>query len=388
MLPPDLSTSSLDHAATILDQLFPQSSTLIATEPSPTAAVLQIATIMISSTPTILHSLTSSSTPFATLSPSVSPQDIPQDTGECELLGPFAILVQAALGGLALLSLVYKRWRERPQRPIKIWAFDASKQVVGSVLLHLANLVMSMFSAGQIQVPVAQAAASAARANGEEYQPNPCSFYLLNLAIDTTLGIPILIIILRLLTAGATLTPLAHPPESIQSGHYGTPPRATWWLKQSLIYFIGLLCMKTCVFIIFELLPWIVQVGDWALRWTEGNEAVQIAFVMLIFPLIMNALQYYIIDSFIKNNKATAAEVDEGDAVGEDDALLAGDDSLEQEEARKEDAQTATTKGTPKESSRSLLNAEHDLDHHTPEASSSASGSRIEADALSRKLGR
>ena len=101
--------------------------------------------------------------------------------------------------------------------------------------------------------------------------------------------------------------------------------------------------MKTCVFIVFQLLPWIVQVGDWALRWTEGNEAVQIAFVMLIFPLIMNALQYYIIDSFIKN-KAPAESADEGDAVGEDDALLADDDILDEEEARKEDAQIAGTK--------------------------------------------
>lgn len=59
--------------------------------------------------------------------------------------------------------------------------------------------------------------------------------------------------------------------------------------------------MKLCVFFIFQLLPWIAWVGDWALRWTEGNEAVQITFVMFIFPLIMNALQYWIIDGFIKD---------------------------------------------------------------------------------------
>lgn len=59
--------------------------------------------------------------------------------------------------------------------------------------------------------------------------------------------------------------------------------------------------MKFCVFVLFQLLPWIAWVGDWALRWTEGNEAIQITFVMFIFPLIMNALQYWIIDSFIKD---------------------------------------------------------------------------------------
>jgi hypothetical protein len=95
----------------------------------------------------------------------------PDETGECQLLGPFSLLIQAALGGLAILSLVYKRWRERPQRPLKVWAFDVSKQVFGSVMLHLANLLLSMFSAGHFEIT-------------QEYQPNPCSFYLLNLGID------------------------------------------------------------------------------------------------------------------------------------------------------------------------------------------------------------
>jgi hypothetical protein len=99
----------------------------------------------------------------------------PEDDGECQLLGPFAVFIQGALGALALLSLVYKRWRERPQRPIKIWAFDVSKQVVGSILLHVANLLMSMLSSGQLTVSPSTSGSTSA---------NPCSFYLLNLAID------------------------------------------------------------------------------------------------------------------------------------------------------------------------------------------------------------
>jgi len=256
------------------------------------------------------------------------------------------VFVQAALGALALLSLVYKRWRERPQRPIKVWAFDASKQVVGSILLHLANLVMAMFSAGQIQATIAKSAASAAGADLEDqYQPNPCSWYLLNLAIDTTIGIAILIGILKVLTIGASYTPLARPLESIESGHYGTPPKTTWWLKQCLIYFMGLMGMKTCVFLIFQLCPWLGRVGDWALRWTEGNAAVQIAFVMFIFPLIMNAMQYYIIDTFIKNNKSSDSLPSDGGDGQEDDeqgGLLAeGRDhghSIDEDEACKDDA--------------------------------------------------
>ena len=66
--------------------------------------------------------------------------------------------------------------------------------------------------------------------------------------------------------------------------------------------------MKACVFFIFKICPWIVNVGDWSLRWTEGNDKVQIFFVMLFFPVIMNALQYYIIDGFIKNQKPSDHE--------------------------------------------------------------------------------
>jgi len=128
------------------------------------------------------------------------------------------------------------------------------------------------------------------------------------LAEQTTIGIPILIVFLRLLTYAFSLTPLGQPPESIHSGHYGQPPKAKWWLKQSFIYFLGLLGMKFCVYLIFQICPWIIRVGDWALRWTEGNEMVQIFFVMLFFPVVMNALQYYIVDSFIKDQKPSDHE--------------------------------------------------------------------------------
>ena len=84
-------------------------------------------------------------------------------------------------------------------------------------------------------------------------------------------------------------TPLANPPQSLTSGNYGQPPKFRWWLKQFLIYVIGLVLMKLCVFALFQLFPWLGWVGDWALKWTEGNERLQIAFAMFIFPLIMNA---------------------------------------------------------------------------------------------------
>lgn len=196
-------------------------------------------------------------------------------------------------------------------------------------MLHLANLLMSMFSAGQFEIT-------------SKYRPNPCSFYLLNLGIDTTLGIPILIFILHILNRLAAYTPLANPPESIESGNYGAPPRAAWWFKQAMIYFFGLLGMKICVFFLIQLLPFIVKIGDWALRWTEGNTALQIIFVMLLFPVIMNAIQYYIIDTFIKRPLSRTHELlQEDDEV--EDALL--DDGRTPHNALLSSAEDADTFG-------------------------------------------
>jgi len=77
--------------------------------------------------------------------------------------------------------------------------------------------------------------------------------------------------------------------------------------------------MKICVLIIFLALPWISRIGDWALRWTEGNEQLQVFFVMLFFPVVMNATQYYIIDSFIKNQKPGEHEELAGEDGDSDD---------------------------------------------------------------------
>jgi hypothetical protein len=113
--------------------------------------------------------------------------------GECRLLGPFALFVQLALGALALTSLVYKRWRERPQRPLKIWFFDVSKQVLGSLLVHVVNVFMSMLTSGRFSIKLNAATIQTAQRllrRDDDYTPNPCSFYLLNLAIDVRTRAP------------------------------------------------------------------------------------------------------------------------------------------------------------------------------------------------------
>lgn len=198
--------------------------------------------------------------------------------------------------------------------------------------------------------------------------------------------------ILRGLNYIAFYTPLANPPESIESGNYGQPPRALWWLKQSMIYFIGLLGMKICVFFLISLFPFIIKVGDWALGWTEGNTALQIAFVMLLFPVIMNALQYYIIDHFIKKHASQDTLYDAPNSADDDEdaprreALLDGFDEAYSTDSDAESSRQKPTvtvsKSKTKATSNELAHSEDVLTedfspvppYEPPSSSSSRSG--------------
>jgi hypothetical protein len=145
-----------------------QASQVLTEKPTPAHAIDDLATAAPTAKPT------------QTAVAQGSPLDGEDGNGECNLLGDFALIVQGALGLLAVSSLAVKRWREHPRRPVKIWFFDASKQVFGSVLLHLANVLMSMLSSGKFDVATKAAVVKTTKGD----QPNPCSFYLLNLAID------------------------------------------------------------------------------------------------------------------------------------------------------------------------------------------------------------
>lgn len=141
--------------------------------------------------------------------------------------------------------------------------------------------------------------------------------------------------------------------------------------------------MKFCVLIIFVMLPWISRVGDWALRWTEGNEKVQIVFVMMLFPLIMNALQYYIIDSFIKkqtNDEATEGQGHPGsDGVHYQSLPEGSPESLEANHQLRPDeidVKTPVRKSAPQTPVREEYDPEVDGDRMALGSSSSGSSNR------------
>ncbi|VEU22396.1 DEKNAAC103710 [Brettanomyces naardenensis] len=226
----------------------------------------------------------------------------------CEILGPFSLIIQGCLGLLALSSLVFKRYHEYPnRRPWRVWFYDVSKQVFGALGVHVLNLFMSIlggqtdkWAAGNMGSKNATTSAyyySANRKRPEDICDNPCDYYFLNILFDTTIGIPILwglLYVVHMLAEKCGIT-------GIDSGEYGTPPQVANYLKQLALYFVGLLSMKLIIYTLLILCPFLVKFAVWILSWTDKIPDLQVAFVMMIFPLIMNSFQYYVIDTIIQS---------------------------------------------------------------------------------------
>lgn len=119
------------------------------------------------------------------------------DTQECELFGWFGVLVQLMLGVLSFSVLVYKRFKEKPKRPWRIWCLDTIKQAVSQLLAHFLNVAISL----RLSV---------------KKDNNPCLWYFATIILDTTVGMLICIGILRLLE----ITLFKGQRAKYQSGNY------------------------------------------------------------------------------------------------------------------------------------------------------------------------
>ncbi|KAH0840246.1 vacuolar membrane protein-domain-containing protein [Lanmaoa asiatica] len=225
--------------------------------------------------------------------------DFPLDRRSCQLLGPTALIVQALMGILAVLSLVYKRHRETQKRPWKIWLFDVSKQVFGQMFVHGLNVLISDLGS-------------------HHSAGNACTYYFLNILLDTTLG---RILCISELTCGSKAADLIGVGliylvlqsstwllskklgiKGLKTGQYGNPPSVTFWVRQAAVYVFSITTMKLLVVALFAVWPGISSIGDWLLGWTTigDGDSVQVIFVMGIFPVIMNVLQFWLIDSIVK----------------------------------------------------------------------------------------
>ncbi|KAJ1885200.1 hypothetical protein LPJ66_010236 [Kickxella alabastrina] len=233
---------------------------------------------------------------------------------KCRLVGPFSLAVQTIVGTLGFSTLVIKRHFEKPRRPWLVWSFDVSKQVIGGSMMHMSNLLVAALSG---------------RGPEGENMTNPCSWYVLNLTLDCTLGV---LIVTGFLTLYGNIAQRLQIT-GLESGYYGDPPNWRRWIKQASIFCASMVSMKLTVILLIALMPFLVAIGDGILKPVQmlHSPHFEIIFVMAIWPLTLNIFESWVLDQFIKRklNHRDAA------SVHVHGAMLAGDeDSLHDAVAR------------------------------------------------------
>ncbi|GAB9472770.1 hypothetical protein Gpo141_00009940 [Globisporangium polare] len=234
---------------------------------------------------------------------------------ECKLLsGGFAALMQVMLGFIAFSVLILKRYHEVPQRPLAVWGFDASKQMVGAGFAHVANLLIAILLY-QHQVDAEQVMKGV----------DQCAFYFVNFTMDTTFGVFLNWVFLGAFMLLATRFQWT---SVMVTGDYGNPIRIRNWLAQLLswILIIFLTKLVIAIFIVALEKP-LGAIAMWVFTPLQPYPRVELALVMIACPVLMNALQFWIQDSFLKKDirddcvLVASSSKSQGDHVSEKSAL-------------------------------------------------------------------
>ncbi|KAL8585536.1 hypothetical protein ACOMHN_049291 [Nucella lapillus] len=192
-----------------------------------------------------------------------------------DLLGAFGLFVQGLLAFLAFTCLIVKRYCEpkHSRRPWKIWFFDTSKQALGAAVIHFANVFLA-----------------------DMFHGDPCTWYFISFLLDSTAGLLVIYLGLKLTQV------LAHryACKSLFFGEYGEPPQCNAWVGQTGLYIIVMIVEKL-------LMTFLVLPSFWAkvrkfIMSPIKDPMLEIALVMFIVPLLVNAILFWVVDNFLKRS--------------------------------------------------------------------------------------
>ncbi|XP_051544877.1 store-operated calcium entry regulator STIMATE-like [Myxocyprinus asiaticus] len=199
------------------------------------------------------------------------------------LMDGFSVLIQGLLALLAFSTLMLKRYREpvRIRRPWRIWFFDTSKQAIGALFMHFANILLSMLTS-----------------------EDPCSLYLLNFLLDATLGMLVIWVGVKVVSKIVEHKQLT----LLMFGEYGDPPRVVAWLAQCSVYLLIVALEKSVVTLVL-LIPGWTNLEAVVLDYIP-NPQLELTIVMLIVPFIVNSIMFWVVDSLTmrKYKKMTALD--------------------------------------------------------------------------------
>ena len=223
--------------------------------------------------------------------------EVEENNSKCEMFGGFGFLIQAILGAAAFSILIVKRYVEKPRRPWKIWFYDVAKQIISSLVLHLFNLIIS------------------AILSSDEKDADACVWYFVTVVLDCTLGAFLSYIFMWLMDGIANSSDWTILKTGLYYDEYMEGNKKCYkldwkkygsqlgvWLAVTLIVKIILLIMlKICKL-------FLVNLGTFFLS-PFSNAKVRLVMVMIIFPVILNALYFWVVDNILKLKESDKDEV-------------------------------------------------------------------------------
>lgn len=213
----------------------------------------------------------------------------------CELFGPFGFFIQFTLGVISFGTLIIKRQCEHPKRSIRIWLLDISKQGISTFLLHFLNLFLAV---------------TISKENDED----ACVWYMNNILLDTTFGVFVQWILVRLLEVIARRLQV----DTLISGCYfainakefsdATIDYSIWSRQMGIWCLISSLmkCLNYCLMNIFT--SFFRTFGTSILQSMQASPKFELIFVMIIIPFITSVTQYWITDNFLKESDESRIE--------------------------------------------------------------------------------
>ena len=220
-----------------------------------------------------------------------------EENSKCEMFGGFGVLIQAILGAAAFSILIVKRFVEKPRRPWKIWFYDVAKQIISSVVLHLFNLILS------------------AILSSDEKDADACVWYFVTVVLDCTLGAFLSYIFMWLTDGIANSSDWTFLKTGLYYEEYMVGNQKNYklnwkkYLSQLGVWLTITLIVKIILIIMLKICKlFLVNLGTFFLS-PFSNAKVRLVMVMIIFPVILNALYFWVVDNILKLKESNKDEV-------------------------------------------------------------------------------
>jgi len=200
----------------------------------------------------------------------------------------FTSFVQFLLACFALASLYLKRQQEVPRRKFRTWFLDVSKQGIGAIYAHILNMVIAALIAENVR--------------GDFELRDQCAWYAINYTIDSTLGLLLSIMFLRLLDILANKYSWTVLKDS---GVYIGKDGLVHWVCQLTAWILILTVVKVLIcYFMWYTSAILAHVGQLFFAPLQANIRAELLFVMILFPGILNVIYFWIIDSYLKADKS------------------------------------------------------------------------------------